>query len=589
MRRAFFKNIFGRVAVLVQGLKPAHFYLRLAARLKSCPVTKHVIEPRCKSLRYAVLVAGLAVFLPVAAFCQAAGRQPGELAWAIHYDPKTFDPAKVDDQTSEFVRYLTGGVLLRINRQTQELDPQLAESYRISPQGTSITFKLRNGLLFSDGSSLTSADVAWSLRRLLDPQTKAPVAEEFLVPGGVTIETPDKLTVTIHLPKRVIGVERIFDEIAIEPANRPSEGRVTAGPFTVDEYKRGQYLRLKRNPHYWRRDGANVQLPYASGVRLDILNNREQEMALFLRGEYDLIDGPSPDYFGLLAQKSPQSARDLGASLNTEQLWFNQASQAALPDYEKAWFQNRGFRVAVSQAIHRADLARIAYDGHATPAYGFISPANKMWHNDSLKVPQESVAEANRLLASSGFHRSGNQLWDSAGHPVKFSIVTNAGNLARQKMAALIQQDLAALGMQVTLVSLDFPALIERLMHKQDYEACLLGLSNAEADPSTMMNLWLSSSPNHQWNPSQKTPATEWEAEIDKEMQLQASTPLYKDRKRALDRVQQIVADQQPFIYLLYPNALQAISLQLRGVQPAILSPGPFWNIDALLREGGGR
>jgi len=540
-------------------------------------------------LRSSFVSAALLALLAVHAPGQAAPRLPGELAWAIRYDPKTFDPAKVDEQASELVRYLTGGVLLRLNRQTQEPEPQLAESFRLSPEGTLIVFKLRDGLRFSDGAPLTSEDAVWSLRRVLAPETQSIVADEFLSPREVAVDAPDKLTVRVRLPKRVIGVEKIFDEIAIEPANRPSQGRVTSGPFTVAEYKRGQYLRLRRNPFYWRRDGAGAQLPYATGIRLDVLNSREQEIALFLRGEYDLINDISPDYFGILAQKAPQSVHDLGASLNTEQLWFNQSARAPLPDFEKAWFQNRSFRVAVSMAIHRADLARIAYDGHATPAFGFVSPANAQWCNKDLKYPHESAAEANKMLAAAGFHRGGNQLYDSAGHPVNFSILTNSGNPARLKMAAMIQQDLAAIGMQVTVVPLDFPALIERLMNKQDYEASLLGVTNAEPDPSSMMNMWLSSSANHQWNPSQKTPATAWEAEIDKLMQQQASTPSPRLRKLAVDRVQQIVADWQPFIYLVYPNLLQAVSPRLRGVQPAILSPGPAWNIAWISRQGGAR
>jgi peptide/nickel transport system substrate-binding protein len=122
-------------------------------------------------------------------------------------------------------------------------------------------------------------------------------------------------------------------------------------------------------------------------------------------------------------------------------------------------------------------------------------------------------------------------------------------------------------------------------MHKQDYEACLLGISNVEPDPNSMMNLWQSSSPNHQWNPSEKTPATPWEAEIDKQMALQATSATLRVRKQAVDRVQQIVADQQPFIYLVYPNALDAISPQLVGVNPAVLSPGLAWNVDSIRRK----
>lgn len=521
----------------------------------------------------------------LAAACQAP-KSPGELAWAIRYDPKTFDPAKVDEQASEEVRFLTGGVLIRLNRKTQQPEPELAASWSVSPDGRMISFHLRSGLQFSDGSPLTSKDVVWSLRRVLDPATAAPVADEFLIPQEVKVEAPDALTVKVHLPKRVIGIENVFDEIAIEPAERASEGKVTSGPFIVADYKRGQYVQLGRNANYWRRDAAGAKLPYLTGIRLDVLNNREKEISSFQRGEYDLIDGLPPDYFGLLQKKNPGAVLDLGASLNTEEMWFNQAASAPLPDYERAWFQNRAFRVAVSQAIHRADLARIAYDGHATPAYDFVSPANRAWHNDGLRFPHEDVAAAAQLLAGAGFHKNGSSLVDAGGHQVKFSILTNAGNAARLKIATLIQQDLAAIGMQVTVVALDFPALIERLMHKQDYEACLLGLSNVEPDPNTQMNVWLSSSPNHQWNPSEKTPATPWEAQIDKLMQEQGTTLLSKNRKLAFDQVQQIVADQQPFIYLVYPNTLYALSPGLVGVQPSIFQPGLIWNIANVRRQG---
>jgi peptide/nickel transport system substrate-binding protein len=517
---------------------------------------------------------------------QAAPRLPGELAWAIGYDPKTFDPAKVDDQESELVRYLTAGVLLRFNRAALKEEPQLAENWSLSPDGRTLVFKLRAGLQFSDGTRLTARDAAWSIRRVLLPATGAPAAEEFLSASSVTVETPDERTVIVHLPQRVIGIGKVFDEIAIEPADRDSEGRVTAGPFVVADYRRSQYVRLRRNPHYSGRDSKGAALPYATGIRLDIQGNQEQEVRLFERGEYDMIDSLPPEYFGLLRQKAPNAVRDLGPSLNTEQMWFNQAAGSPLPAWEKAWFQSQTFRVAISRAIHRADLARIAYEGHATPAYSFISPANAAWYNRSISVPHEDVSAAKAALAKSGFQMQRSQLTDAAGHPVKFSILTNAGNAARLKMATLIQEDLKEIGIQVTVVALDFPALIERLMHTQDYEACLLGLENVDPDPNAMMNIWLSSSPNHQWSPAEKIPSTPWEAEIDRAMNLQGSSLKDTERKQAVDRVQQIVADQQPFIYLVYPNALYAVSPKLEGVQPSVLEPGLVWNIENLRLEG---
>ncbi len=523
--------------------------------------------------------------LPLFASCIAEAQpyqHANELAWSLRYDPKTLDPARVDDQASEMVRYLTGGVLLRVNRQTQAIECALAASWNVSPDGRNVTFHLRKGLRFSDGSPLSSADVDATLKRILNPATGAPVAEEFLLPAEVSVDTPDALTVQMRLPRRIVSIGKVFDEIAIEPANRPSESRITAGPFVLAVYKRGESLVLARNPYYWRRDPAGVPLPYLASLQLDILSNREQEQLRFVRGRYQVIDSLPAENYSVLARTDAQSVHDLGPSLNTEQMWFNQAANAPLPGWEKEWFQNRAFRVAVSQAIHRADLARIAYNGHATPANGFISPANVVWYNKRLDSIHEDSAGALRSLEKEGFHKTGDALVDRNGHPVKFSILTNAGNRSREKMASMIQQDLAVLGMQVNVVTLDFPALIERLMHTQSYEAALLGLSNVDPDPSSMLNVWLSSSPNHQWNPSEKTPATDWEAEIDRLMKVQASTQDEKERRRATDRVQQIVYDQQPFIYLVYPNVLYAVSPLLSGVQASVLQPAVVSNIDMI-------
>jgi len=534
---------------------------------------KTILARKIIAIALALGAALALLLLPVPVFAQ-------ELSWSLKYDPRTFDPALVDDQASEMVRFLTGGVLLRVNRVTQQVEPSLASSWTISPDGKLITFHLRDHLRFSDGSALTSADVISTLQRVLNAATQAPVAEEFLDAKSVTVDAPDPLTVRVHLPKRVVGIGKVFDEIAIEPANRPSQGRVTAGSFFVSDYKRGEFVSLARNPNYWRHDPKGVQLPYLSSIKLDILANRDQDELRFVRGQYQLIESVPAENFATLAQKAPRAVHDLGPSLNTEQMWFNQLPAAPIPAFEKAWFTSKNFRNAISLALRRSDLARIAYDGHATPANGFVSPANKLWYNQSLPPVHEDTNAALTLLAQAGFRKLNGALVDRDGHPVTFSLLTNAGNHSREKMAALIQQDLAAIGIKVNVVTLDFPALIDRLMHTQNYEAALLGLSNVEPDPSSMMNVWLSSSENHQWNPSEKTPATPWEAEIDRLMNAQAIAATDAERKRSVDRVQQIISEQQPFIYLVYPNMLYAVSPSLSNVQLSVLQPGIVSNID---------
>ena len=146
----------------------------------------------------------------------------------------------------------------------------------------------------------------------------------------------------------------------------------------------------------------------------------------------------------------------------------------------------------------------------------------------------------------------------------------------------MIQQDLASLGIKLNVVTLDFPSIIERFTRTFDYEACLLGLVNVDPDPNAQMNIWLSSSSNHQWNPNQKSPATPWEAEIDRLMQAQASTVDPKKRKASFDRVQEIVWEQAPFLYLVNRNSLSAVSPSLRNVAVSVLRPQTFWNVEHL-------
>ena len=100
--------------------------------------------------------------------------------------------------------------------------------------------------------------------------------------------------------------------------------------------------------------------------------------------------------------------------------------------------------------------------------------------------------------------------------------------------------------------------------------------------PAEQMNVWLSSSENHQWNPQEKTPETAWEAEIDRLMRAQASSPTPKKRKEAFDRVQEIAVEQAPFIFLVNRNALSAVSATVQGASPVILSPQTYWNAERL-------
>ncbi len=531
-------------------------------------------------MRYAFVLMAMLGVAPAAFPVAPSG---SELRFCLRADPKTFDPLLVEDSSSESVRYLTGGVLIRINRKTQQPTPELATSWVVDTQGRRITFHLRANVRFSDGTPFSADDVAFTMKRLMDPQTHSPAADAFRstdVPPQITVPSP--LTVSILFGAPVAGLARLFDQVAITSAKSPQKIAAVLGWYFVAGYKPGMEILLARNPYYWKVDTSGVRLPFIDRIRLEIQQNRDMELIKFRRGEIDLINSVDADAFDELSRLAPRSVLDAGASLESEMMWFNQVPSSPLPAYKKNWFRSTAFRRAVSEAINRADICRIVYRGHARPAEGPISPANQFWFNASLKPHPHDIASARRRLEAEGFRLRGGLLRDREGHIVEFSVITNAGNRSRERIAAMLQQDLQAIGIRLNVVTLDFPSLIERIARSFDYESCLLALTNLDLDPSAQMNVWLSSAANHQWNPNQKAPATAWEAEIDKLMRTQAGDTRPEVRKRAFDRVQQIVWDEAPFLYLVTKNSLTAISPAIQNASPVVLTPQAFWNIETL-------
>ncbi|HEY7096876.1 MAG TPA: ABC transporter substrate-binding protein [Terriglobales bacterium] len=522
-------------------------------------------------------------FLFLCGLASAFAQSGTTLRFCLRSEPKTFNPVLMADDASETIRYLTGGVLMHVNRQTQELEPELATSWKVSDQGKTITFTLRDKVRFSDGTPFGPQDVAYTMQQLMDPALHSPTGDAFRsAEGKVVTRVLGKNRLSITFPAPIAGLDKLFDQVAIMSSTSPQKEMAVLGPYFVSENKAGSYLMLSRNPNYWKHDSNGHALPFIDSIRLDIQQNRDIEMLRLVRGEIDFINSLDAEYFDKVIAQNPAMAHDAGVSLDAEFMWFNQVPTASIPAYKKAWFTSTNFRRAVSEAINREDMARIVFRGHARPAMGPISPANKFWFNSKLQPHPFDQKSALQRLSSDGFRLQDGVLRDREGHAVEFSIMTNSGNKYRERMATMMQQDLSQIGIKLNITTLDFPSLIERMTRTFDYEACLLGLVNNDLDPNSQMNVWLSSAENHQWNPSQKTPATAWEAEIDKLMHAQASSLDPKKRKEYLDKVQQIAWEQEPFIYLVNKNALSAVSSAVQNVHPVVLRPQVYWNIDQL-------
>jgi peptide/nickel transport system substrate-binding protein len=540
---------------------------------------------------------------------QEIGRPGGRLVVALRAEPRTLNPMQAIDAASADVIARMHGDLLHTDRQSQEVEPALATAWKVAGGGRDYTLTLRKGVRFSDGHPFDADDVLFTFRVLLDEKVGAP-QRDLLIIGGkpVLVSRIDDQTVRVTLAQPYAAAERLFDSIAILPRHLLEEayreGRLAQtwtlttqpaaiaglGPFRLKEFVAGQRLVLERNPYYWKTDGAGQRLPYLDELVFTFVGTEDAQVIRFQAGESDLLARANAENFALLQRDRVAKGyqlRDLGPGQEYHFLTFNlnDLSARTLPQVaaKQRWFNDVNFRRAVSRAIDREGIVRLAYGGRATPLWGHVSPGNRRWVNAAIPKPRRSTEESRALLRASGFSwRTDGALVDRDGRPVEFSIATSSTNRQRLEMATIIQADLKELGINVKVVPMEFRALLDRVFQTFDYDACLFAFGGGDADPNAEMNIWLSRGGSHIWRLGQPAPSTPWEAEIDGLMEKQLVTLDYAQRRRLFDRVQALVAEQLPFVFVAAPNILIGARGDLGNFRPAVLDTSGLWNADQL-------
>ncbi len=539
------------------------------------------------------------------------GRAGGRLVVSLRAEPKTLNPLTAADSLSREVIGTMQADLVHINRATQLTEPALAKSWKISPDGLQYTLTLRQGLRFSDGHPLDADDVLFTFRVYLDENVHA-TQRDLLIVGGkpIAVRKVNAQTLVFQFAKPYGVEERLFDGFAILPRHllekpyqeaklgqlwtpsTPPNEWAGLGPFRLKEYVAGQKLVLERNPYYWKTDAKGNRLPYLDELVFLFVPSADAQVLRFQSGETNLITRLGAENFSALArQQRGYTMTDAGPGLEYNFLFFNlnDLGEKASADQarKQKWFREVKFRQAISAAIDRDAIVRLVYQGRGAALWGPVTPGNRRWVNTAIPHTPRSLDRARALLKEAGFSWSTSSnaettLVDANGKPVEFTILTSSSNADRTKMATLIQDDLKQLGMHVQVVPLEFHSVIDRVTQTKEYDACLLGLASFDADPNSDLNVWLSSGGTHLWNPSQSHPATPWEAEIDRLMELQLATPGYEQRKKLYDRVQEILAENQPMIFLASPDILVGAKNSIANFRPAVLEPYVLWNVDQL-------
>ena len=552
------------------------------------------------------------------------GRHGGRFVLAQTNPPRTFNTIMGNESSTFDVtdgRLFT--TLVDFNNATQEMRPQLAKSWEVSPDGKISTWHLRRGAAFSDGHPITAEDILFSFEVYMDDTLHVSLYD-FFKPYGrkFKVSAPDSYTVVIEtagpyamlvpvvgsvyiMPKHMLGAAYYSGRFASAySVSTPPESVVGSGPWKLKQYVANEKTVLTRNPYWCGVDAKGQRLPYLDELVFVIVPDQNTAALKFEAGEVDALDDVKPENYQTYEsgqQKGNFTFYDLGPSLNTNFFWFNlnrardtkagkKLGQIYVDPVKYAWFSNRDFRKAVSKAIDRDAIIKSVYYGHAVKNWSQSTPGNKIWSTSDIVHYDYDPEGAKALITGLGWrdrNRDG-VVEDTQGHPIRFSLKTNSSNVMRVATANFIKDDLAKIGIQVDATPLEFNTLITNLRVDFQYESILLGLQSAvPPDPGMGQNVWRSSGLTHYWNIKQPKPETAAEARLDQLMDQNVLTMDLAERKRVWKEMQNLV-NEECFIEWL-PVMVYKVPIRNRfgNVHPTVIPHRIIWNIDRVFMKSG--
>jgi peptide/nickel transport system substrate-binding protein len=466
--------------------------------------------------------------------------------------------------TSDSASHEIGGLiysnLVRTNKDL-EVEGELAERWDVSKDELTITFYLRKGVKWHDGEEVTAEDVDFTYRYMIDPKTPTAYAESFRQVRRA--EVVDRYTYRVTydkpyapgllswgiwiLPRHILEpVWKAGGDLRTTQQNRHPVG---SGAYRFVEWKTGEKVVLESNHDYF--EGR----PYINRV------------------VYRIIPDPSTIFLELKAKNIDM------AGLTPIQF----RRQTEYPAFQKAFhryqylanayaylgfnlldprFQDRRVRQAIAHAVNKQEIIDGVLLGLGRPAVGPYKPGT-WWYKADVKTFPFDPERAKALLAEVGWKPGSDGILEKDGKPFSFTIRTNQGNLVRQQTAEIIQRRLKAIGIDVKIHVVEWAAFLNTFIRKRDFEAIILGWGLG-TDPD-QYEIWHSSKTGSEElnHISYKNP------KVDELLEAGRRTFDQTKRKAIYGELQEILAEDQPVIFLYVPDALPVVSSRVRGIEPA--------------------
>lgn len=436
--------------------------------------------------------------------------------------------------------------------------PGLAAGWEVDEAGTLWTFNLQEGVTWQDGEPCTAEDVKFTFEYIRDNEMGYfyDKVKEF-----TEIEVIDDLTVTIKteapiawMPQIMVPImpAHIWSEIDPEDAggDYPNDNPIGTGPFQVVEHRKGEFTRMVANPNYFR--GA----PALDEVIIIIYANTDLMVEALKQGELDVIADVPSAQFKALEEANVENV----TVLNADSPSLSELALNVWQDPESLGnplLLDRNIRIAIEYALDRQEMIDVAAMGYGEVGSTLIPPLFDFWHldmGDDFRAynPQMAVdilEEAGYTLGADGIRVS------PAGDPLDFTLLVRSESPDTQKMASMIKDMLAEVGIAITVSVIDEGTLTDRI-YESDFDMFIWGWF-CDVDPTPMLS-YMTSDEIMNWNDAFYS-----NPDYD-ELYLQQQRALDRDeRQKLIHEMQRIFYEDAAYVILSYDPELQAYRTDL--------------------------
>ncbi|MDT8718002.1 ABC transporter substrate-binding protein [Clostridium sp. 19966] len=425
----------------------------------------------------------------------------------------------------------------------------LAESMTPSSDYLSYTAKLRKNVKWSDGQPFTADDVVFTYEQMLKESNAGWAYSQLIFDGKpVKVEKLDDYTVKFTLPSPSIPAIELLGNIFIMPKHvydgesniensTKNAAPVGTGPYKLAEYKAGQYVKFVKNNNYF------LGAPKIDNVVFKIIGDANTAQLALQKGEIDAL------------AVQPSDISKLSKDKNLKTIPYNEGriAYAAFNLNSKA-VQDKNVRQAILYALNRSEIINASFvsENYAKPAYTFL-PNESKYHTDNVEKYATDANKSKQLLSKAGVSS------------VSVKIAYAGNNVPQQKQAAIMQQELKAVGIDAQLLGLDSSALYKKLESKSSDFDIYLGGYIMGIDPDTFNSLFITGNSANYMNYSNK--------EID---DLFSQGRVEKDanaRKEIYAKIQQKLQDDAVFYPIAESKRILAINTSIEGIEDASLVP----------------